>query len=88
MLLSKPQYFKAESFCSYKRRKFVGQNKVKISKLHSQNLSFWVKKMVALVTNQCKDFFVEGYCPRVSTVSSRQFLKSSHSFGANCTLKS
>jgi len=40
---------KAELYCSCKRRKFIGQNKVKICKLQSQNLNFFVKKLVALM---------------------------------------
>jgi len=39
---------KDERFCSCKRRKFIGQNKVKICKLYSQHLrnilrNFWPK---------------------------------------------
>jgi len=36
---------KAELFCSCKRRKLIGQNKVKISKLLSQNFKFLGKKI-------------------------------------------
>jgi len=36
---------KAELFCSYKRWKFIGQNKVKICKLESQNLKFLGQKI-------------------------------------------
>jgi len=34
---------KAELFCSSKRRKFIGQNKVKICKLQSQNFTIWIR---------------------------------------------
>ena len=40
---------KAELFCSCKRRKFIGQNKVKICKLLSQNFKLLGHKLVALV---------------------------------------
>jgi len=40
---------KTELFCSCKRRKFIGQNKVKIFKLLSQNFKFLGQKLVAVV---------------------------------------
>jgi len=40
---------KAELFCSCKRRKFVGQNKVNIFELYSQNVKFLGQKLVALL---------------------------------------
>jgi len=40
---------KDEIFCSCKRRKFIGQNKVKIVNNKVKFLRFQVKKLVALV---------------------------------------
>ena len=40
---------KAEIFYSSKRRKFIVQNKVKISKLQSQNFTFLAQKLVAII---------------------------------------
>ena len=42
---------KAELFCSCKRRKFIGQNKVKICKLQSQNFKFLGKKIGCPIHN-------------------------------------
>jgi len=42
---------KAEFFYSCKRRKFIGQNKVKMCKLQTQNLKSLVKKLVTLTIN-------------------------------------
>jgi len=39
---------KAELFCSCKRRKFIGQNKVKTCKLLSQNFKFLGQKIGCL----------------------------------------
>jgi len=36
---------KAELFCSCKRRNFIGQNKVKMCKLQSQNFEFLDQKI-------------------------------------------
>jgi len=53
---------KAELFCSCKRRKFRGQNKVKIDKLLSQNFKFLGQKIGCLS------------CYLISVLESRQNL--------------
>jgi len=44
---------KAELFCRCKRRKFIGQNKVKICKLYGQNCKFLGPKIGCPSYNLC-----------------------------------